>query len=122
MSAKILIVDDSEVARKELRSLLESKVYQFVECENGKLGLEAFKSDPDIALVLTDVNMPVMGGLEMCEGIQELNRPKVPIIVISSGCSQELKDQGKNAGVTAWIVKPIDGDIFVQGIESLLSQ
>ena len=118
MALKVLIVDDSESARVEVSDLLAQKGFECLIAENGREGLEVFAAHEDLSLIISDINMPVMGGIEMCREIQKSGR-KVPIVVVSSDSLKGLKEEGKKAGVIAWIVKPIDKDSFIEGITQL---
>tara|TARA_B100001094_G_scaffold321045_1_gene368178 strand:+ start:2308 stop:2676 length:369 start_codon:yes stop_codon:yes gene_type:complete len=120
MASIILVVDDSKSSRNELRSILSADKYDVVECENGLNGLEAYRSLPRVDLIVVDVNMPVMGGLEMIKSIRSMGRAPVPVIVICSICSESLKSQAKDLGVTAWVVKPFDREIFLRGVNTLI--
>ena len=68
---KILIVDDSETIRSQLRALLEEEGYQILEAEDGTIGLELASSNDDINLILCDFNMPEMDGYEATKIIRE---------------------------------------------------
>jgi two-component system chemotaxis response regulator CheY len=108
---KILIVDDSDILRIELREALESGGYAVVEGVNGVDGLSKAKENPDISLVISDVNMPEMDGITMCG---TLHRDPVfsalPLFVLTTEASADLKAKGKDAGVLLWIVKPFNKD------------
>lgn len=118
---KILVVDDSESYRNDLKELLESQNYDCVTAKNGKEGLELFKKHSDFALIITDINMPIMTGFQMCQRIKEISQ-STPIIALSSGNLSNLKDKAKQAGVYAWIVKPFDQEEFLKGLEIILRE
>ena len=118
--AKILVVDDSDASRAEIANLLTEGGHTIVEATHGKEGLDVFTKDSDFNLIITDINMPVMDGLEMCEKIKDTGS-KIPIVVVSSDSIKELKDKGRTVGVVGWVIKPFDHDIFLNGINSLLN-
>jgi two-component system chemotaxis response regulator CheY len=120
--AKILIVDDSESARSEIESLLGAEGHECLTAVNGQEGFKLFEQHKDIVLVVTDLNMPVMNGIDMCTAIKKLDHGKVPVIVVSSDSIADLKEKGKQAGVFAWIVKPIDHANFMSGIKYVLEK
>ena len=102
-----MVVDDSESQRARLRQDLESGGYQVVEGQNGADGLEKLAANPDLSLVICDVNMPEMDGLTFCSKIQESGKhPGLPIFMLTTEASPELRQRAKNLGVRAWIIKP----------------
>ncbi len=109
MARKILVVDDSVVARRQVVDAIKDSDAQVIEAANGDEGLLRFKSDPQIALVISDVNMPVMDGLEMAAAIRALPvNGQVPIVMVTTESTPDQIDRGKAAGVTGWIVKPFN--------------
>ena len=105
--AKILIVDDSETLRIQLRKILESNSHEVVEGCDGMKGLEALESNDGIDLILCDVNMPEMDGLTMVEKVHENDKfNQIPIFMLTTESSPEMKMRGKAAGVRAWVTKP----------------
>lgn len=122
MSHRILIVDDSATVRHQLRDCLESGGHEVVEAENGAFGLQRAK-DEEFALIIVDVNMPVMNGLEMLENLRALpQRATVPAFVLTTESSKDMVARGKKCGATAWIVKPFKPEILLKGIAHILSR
>jgi two-component system, chemotaxis family, chemotaxis protein CheY len=120
MSQTVLIVDDSACVRRQLRRALEGDGYAVVEAENGQRGIDAI-SDGPVDLMIVDVNMPVMDGLEMIGKVRELqSHKKTPIFVLTTESSVSMVKQGKTLGATAWIVKPVKPDVLVKGIRGVL--
>ena len=109
MPRKILVVDDSVVARRQIIEAIKDSDFDIVEASNGDEGLLRFKSDPSIALVISDVNMPVMDGIEMVAAIRTLQQnANVPIVMVTTESTPDQIDRGKAAGVTGWLVKPFN--------------
>ena len=122
MSAKILIVDDSATIRHQLRDCLEGAGYSVTEAENGALGLQKAKDEP-IDMIIVDVNMPVMSGLEMLEHLRKVpDRAEVPAFVLTTESSKDMVARGKRCGATAWIVKPFKPKILVKGVAHILAK
>lgn len=116
--AKILIVDDSVTIRKVLKHILQADGYDFIEAVDGVDGLAKFE-ESEISLVLTDVNMPNMDGLTMCERLRETQKGKdVTIFVISTEGNVELKARAKAAGVSAWMTKPPQADALKGAVQT----
>jgi two-component system chemotaxis response regulator CheY len=113
MTRTVLSVDDSKSIRDMIDFTLSPLGYRVIGAENGSEGLRKFQSE-GFSLVITDLNMPVMNGIEF---IKELRRsPRgvgVPIIMLTTETKPEMKDAGKAAGATGWINKPFDSAILV---------
>ena len=108
--ANILIVDDSQSMRKMVTFALQTANHQVVEASEGKSGLDAAKRQ-QFDLVITDVNMPVMNGIQLAKGLRALPNYKfTPIIMLTTESVADKKAEGKAAGVTGWIVKPFQPD------------
>jgi two-component system chemotaxis response regulator CheY len=121
MSAKtILLVDDSATVRNQLRLALEKDGFGVLEAENGERGVAA-ASEAKVDLIIVDINMPVMDGVEMIRQVRSLERHRLtPIFVLTTEFSEHTVKQGKAAGATAWIVKPVKPEILIKSIRSLL--
>jgi CheY-like chemotaxis protein len=107
---RVLVVDDSIVVRRilvlTLRQLPEFFYAQVDEAGNGALGLRQIES-MRYDLVLSDVRMPYMDGLEMVRRVRALGDTTTPIVLISTLGSQEDVQRGEQAGADAYILKPI---------------
>jgi two-component system, chemotaxis family, chemotaxis protein CheY len=120
MTWSILVVDDSAVARSQLRSAFEAKGARVTEAQNGREGLWRARAQL-FDLVFTDVHMPVMDGLQM---IQELRKQPeyaaTPIFVLTSDAAATRASEGKKAGANAWVIKPISPDLLWKAVEKAL--
>lgn len=120
MGKKILIVDDSRTIRQQVSFTLSKGGYQVVEAEDGVQGIEKLKSEGDVAMVISDVNMPNMDGLEMVEQInKDASIKKVPIIMLTTEGSGELINRAKAAGAKGWLVKPFEPDQLIAAVSKL---
>lgn len=114
MKKTILIVDDSESIRKLVQFNLTSAGYYVLVANNGVEALKFFQGET-IHLLLTDLHMPEMNGLELIKEVRKLSDYKhIPILFLTTETQVALKKEAKEAGATGWIVKP-----FV--LEKLLS-
>jgi len=121
--AKILVVDDSEVQRIEMRDALEAGGHKVIEAGDGTEGLEKLAANADIDLIITDLNMPKMDGLTMCKAIQALALAKpIPIFMLTTESAAELKTSGKAAGVVLWAIKPFAVDKILMAIDKVLKK
>jgi len=110
--AKILLVDDDSQVRRALHMILTSAGYAVVEAETGEEALEKVPAEGVLDVILLDLKMPGIGGLEACRRIRKM--VDTPILVISILRTQEDKVQASNAGADDYLVKPF-------GIQDLLS-
>jgi two-component system chemotaxis response regulator CheY len=121
--AKILIIDDSETVRMEVRETLETGGHEVFEAIDGVEGLSQFKNIPGIQMAICDVNMPNMDGITMCGKVKEDESiAKIPIIMLTTESSPDLKARGKEAGVLAWMIKPFNGEKMLAAITKVLSR
>ena len=104
---KILLVDDSHAFRSYLQELLKSYRYRILPASTGARALELLTANPDIGLVITDVNMPGMSGLELIEAIRrQRRRENLPIIGMSDASKPGLSALLLKAGASDFIAKP----------------
>jgi len=120
MAKKILTVDDSSTMRQLVRFTLTRAGYEVSEAEDGSQGL-AKATGESFDLVLSDINMPVMGGLDMVRGLRQLPAYKfTPIVLLTTEASAEKKQEGKAAGATGWIVKPFEPEQLLAVVTKVL--
>jgi two-component system, chemotaxis family, chemotaxis protein CheY len=118
MSPRVLLVDDSGMARRSTRRVLEQAGYEVVEAEDGLSALERFAVDkPDI--VLLDLVMKGMYGLDVLEKIREMD-PLARVIVISADVQTSSRELVQAAGASGFINKPAPPAEVVQMIEQVL--
>jgi len=122
MAQTVLVVDDSATMRQQTRTLLQTNGYIVLEAGNGQEGLDAAKgASGNIGLVIVDVNMPVMNGIEMIGKLRKMDLyGKTPIFVLTTESSGNIVSQGKAAGATAWIVKPFNPQILLAAVKKVL--
>jgi len=104
---KVLYVEDENDVREFTGKTIGAIVKEVIIAENGKTGLEAFKEHQDIDLIVTDINMPKMGGLEMCAEIKKINK-NIPIVVTSAHNDPNFLKKAIDVGVNAYAMKPVD--------------
>lgn len=115
----ILVVDDSPVDRKLIEGLLKSKLDWIIEfAENGAEGLELVDSTfPDV--VITDLQMPQMSGLELCSEIK-MGYPHVPVILVTGKGSEDMASQALAAGAASYVCKDDLSAQLVETVEQVL--
>lgn len=124
MSAKNLLVVDDSATTRMLISLTLKKDGSFciTEATDGKDAVQKLRSQP-VDIVLTDLNMPDMGGLELITYIREEHRDKtLPIVVITSKGEEEERDKGLALGANAYLLKPISTAKLHTVVKELLAE
>jgi len=117
---KVLVVDDSSTMREIVASFLSKNGFEVSLAHDGHDGLAQLRADPDIRLIISDINMPNMDGLTMAEKIRtELGNKDVPIVMLSTEDNVDVRARGKEAGVTGWIVKPFRGEVVLNPLRKL---
>ena len=115
----VLIVDDCQQDRMAVADVLRSD-YDILEACNGKQALEILsRKRAQISLIMLDLMMPVMGGLEAARQIRTMELPEakqVPIIPMTAQSSEESKEGCRAAGMNSHLTKPIEPDSLVQTI------
>jgi two-component system, chemotaxis family, chemotaxis protein CheY len=112
----ILVVDDAELARRRAATALTSQGYNVVQAVDGLDGLARLRTGEPIAVVLLDVNMPRMNGLELLAVMNGEMASPPPTIVISSDGEQEVAARAKSLGAKAWIFKPVQPEMLVAAV------
>ena len=120
MEKVILAVDDSASLRQMVAFSLKAAGYQVIEAEDGQDGLNKAKMKT-VDLVLTDQNMPIMDGLTLIANLRQLNSyQNVPILMLTTESSDEMKQKGKAAGANGWLVKPFDPKRLIEVVQKVI--
>lgn len=120
MSKTILTVDDSASIRQMVMFTLKTAGYTVVEAVDGQDGLNKAKTQA-FALVLTDQNMPKMDGLTLIRNLRGLPEYKsTPILMLTTEASDAMKQEGRAAGATGWLVKPFDPARLIEVVKKVL--
>jgi two-component system chemotaxis response regulator CheY len=121
MAKTILIVDDSATMLMSLNSILSMGGYQVETATNGQLALDKLQGGLKPSLIVTDINMPVMGGLELIGKVRALPGCKFfPILTLTTESDTAKRDEGRRLGATGWLVKPIAGNDLLKVIKQVL--
>ncbi len=120
MAKKILSVDDSASVRQMVTFALETAGYQTAQAADGKEALAYLKGSP-VDMIITDLNMPNLNGIELIKQVRTLPGFKfVPIVLLTTESEDAKKAEGKAAGATGWIVKPFKQDQLLAVVKKLL--
>lgn len=122
MKKIILIVDDSALLRQISSEALTEAGYKVVQAGNGQEGLQQLDFISP-ALIVSDLNMPVMNGLDFIRTLRQRPTFKhVPVIMVTTELSDTLKQAGREAGATAWLTKPLQPPLLLKAVRTLLEQ
>jgi two-component system, chemotaxis family, chemotaxis protein CheY len=120
MAKKILVVDDSRTVRQQLGGLLTEAGYEVVEASDGIEGVETISAMPDLSLVICDVNMPKMNGVEMLVLVkQDPRNAKLQVLMLTTEGQPALITRAKEAGARGWIVKPFKQELLLATVRKL---
>jgi two-component system, chemotaxis family, chemotaxis protein CheY len=120
MSKTILSVDDSASIRQLITFTLQKEGYAVVEAVDGRDALGKVKASA-VDMVLTDLNMPNMDGIELIRELRSKPEFKfIPIVMLTTESATGKKEAGRNAGATGWIVKPFKPEQLIAVIKRLL--
>jgi len=120
MGLSILTVDDSSTMRQMITFTLKGANYDVVEATDGVHALEVARGKK-LALIITDVNMPRMDGITLVQRLRALPEFKfTPILVLTTESDAVMKQKGKEAGATGWIVKPFSPEKLLDVVNKVL--
>lgn len=126
MAKRIVLVDDSKTilatAQMALEDLVESGVIEFKSYLNPtELLTNLQNGDENFDLLISDINMPQMNGLDLAREIKSnASFRQKPILILTTESSADMKQKGKDIGVTGWMVKPFSDDKLVKSIKMVL--
>lgn len=116
----VLIVDDSKSIRNEVADVLTRAGYKVTEAADGAEALACVAQHADLSMVVLDVNMPGMNGLDVLERIQSEHRARnLPILMLTTEAERALVERAKRAGAKGWLLKPIKPDLLVTTVGRL---
>ncbi|BAU22810.1 chemotaxis protein CheY [Caldimicrobium thiodismutans] len=119
MNKIILIVDDSSTMLTSLKSVLELHGYKVETASNGLMALDKIKAGLKPNLIITDLNMPVMDGLEFIKNVKPLLR-FTPILILTTESEQKKREEARKLGAAGWLVKPVSGTDLINVVKKFL--
>jgi two-component system, chemotaxis family, chemotaxis protein CheY len=120
MSKTVLVVDDSSTVRQQVSLALKQAGFATLEAADGREAIATLDANRNIDMVVCDVNMPNVNGLEMVERVKA--KPefgKLPILMLTTEGQPSLIRRAREAGAVGWIVKPFDANQLVQAARHL---
>ncbi len=119
---KIMIVDDCNTTRKLLGHYLQSRGYSVVFAENGLDALEKLAIN-DVKLVMTDLNMPYMDGIELIKTIRsDPELSEMPILMVTTENDDIEREKAISSGANGYMIKPVKGDDIANNIKLIVKQ
>ncbi len=119
MAKSVLTVDDSKTMRDMVSFTLKNAGYTMFEAEDGVKGLEVVNGNK-LDLIITDLNMPNMNGLDLIRNIRKNSAyATVPILMLTTEGDANKKAEGKEAGASGWIVKPFQPEKLVEVVKKV---
>ncbi len=117
-AVKVLVVDDQPLIVEELCEFLESSGYRCVPCESSQQAIERFSEDAEIGLVLSDLHMPDMDGIQLIQELQRLagKRRAFEAIMLTGRADKQDVIKALRAGIADYYQKPIDLDELLEGV------
>jgi two-component system chemotaxis response regulator CheY len=118
--SKILVVDDSMTVRQQVSAALGPAGFAIVEAKDGVEGLEKIEGDKEVKVVICDINMPRMNGLDMLEEARRrAGNQNLPFLMLTTEAQPDMVARAKAAGAKGWMVKPFKPDVLLQCIKKL---
>lgn len=118
---KILVVDDALTIRRSVELALEGLDVELITAGGAPEGIRRLREHPDVSLLLTDVNMPGMSGVEMLEAMGEEGLPQgLVVAMLTTERQRDLVARARAAGASAWICKPFKPHLLRSAVEQLL--
>jgi two-component system chemotaxis response regulator CheY len=121
MAKTVLVVDDSATMVMSVKNNLEIAGFKVETAEDGVKALGKLNSGIKPDLIITDINMPNMGGMDLIKNVRALPAFRfTPILTLTTESQADKRDEGKKLGATGWLVKPIGGADLLKVIKQVL--
>ena len=120
MAIRILLTDDEERWRMITRDFLEHEGYEVLEAANGAQAVQLLRENSDVALVILDLMMPVMNGIEACKKIRDFS--SVPVLIVTARDDEQSELAGFHCGADDYVSKPIRMRPFMARVKALLKR
>lgn len=118
MPVSVLVIDDSVLVRKRVSRALTLEGYTVIEAVDGLDALDKIGENPKVGLVICDLNMPRMNGLEFLEQLKTM-RSEVPVVMLTTEGEPELIRRAKSLGAKGWLIKPTKPELLAATAQKL---
>lgn len=120
MKKTVLTVDDSRTIREMVSFTLKNVGFEVIEAENGQKAIDLINQTQKPDIIITDLNMPIMDGIEFIKHVRNvLSMKTIPILMLTTEYTDDKKNVGREAGATGWIVKPFDPEKLIQVVNKV---
>ena len=123
MAKKVLIVDDSHTIRQQVGILLTEAGYDVLQAADGHEGIQQIQANPDLGMVVCDVHMPDMSGLEMLRQLKEHpfdSNP--PVLMLTTDATPASVAEAREQGARGWIMKPFKPETLLACVRKLAGE
>lgn len=120
MGAKVLVVDDSMMIRTQVSKALAGAGFAVVQAGDGSEALKKLDAEKDVSLVVCDVNMPTMNGIEFLESVRASEaHAAISVVMLTTEGQHDLVQRAKSLGAKGWIMKPFKPDLLIAAAKKL---
>jgi two-component system chemotaxis response regulator CheY len=120
MGKKVIVIDDSLTVRQQVGRALRQAGFDVIEATDGDEGVELIEKTQDAAMVICDVNMPRMNGLDLLDAIKKNgSNPNLPVLMLTTEGQPQLIERAKKSGAKGWVVKPFKPELLVAAVKKL---
>lgn len=117
---KVIVIDDSRIVRQQVKAALADLDVEILEAADGQAGEASVRATPDCALVICDVNMPIVGGLALLRTLKGDDATKaVPVLMLTTEGHPDLVREARQLGALGWLVKPFKPNLLVETVRKL---
>ena len=126
MKKNILIVDDSPTLRASVNFVLKDSGFNVIQAEDGLAALkkleETRKKKQRVKLIISDINMPEINGIEFLKIVKDPNSLSrfIPVVILTAGREETLKQKGREFGAAGWMIKPFKPEILVGVVKKFI--
>jgi len=119
--SKIIVVDDSATMRQQVKQALTPAGFDIVEAVDGRDGFNKVQADAAIDIMILDVNMPRMNGIELVEALNKEGRVQkgLKVVMLTTEGHAELIQRAKAAGAKGWMVKPFKPEMLLAAVQKM---
>jgi two-component system chemotaxis response regulator CheY len=120
MAHKILLVDDSKTVRQQVAVAMTQAGFVTVEAGDGQEALDQMAKNADVKMIVCDVNMPRMSGLEFLAAMKQAGKMgNPPVVMLTTEGKNDVIDKAKALGVRGWVVKPFKAEQLIAAAKKL---
>lgn len=116
---KVLVVDDSALVRRQVGNTLKGAGYEVVEAVDGQDAREKLTGNANVGMIVCDITMPRMNGLELLSALQE-DGFKGPVVMLTTEGRPDVVAQARALGAKGWLVKPLKPEMLLATIAKLV--